>query len=156
MAIYLGLVQPYSDPFMNKVEIFNELCILVVSYHLFMFTKFAPKPEIQYNAGWTIISITLLNIGTNMAIIIFKFVKSIKVKVKELLQKLKFRQGKVRKYVQKQNRKNNQMDIIEERKEQTINKKAKKIIKEDLTLNEISDLNFEKNEDASELSNNFA
>lgn len=57
---------------MNKLELFNEACLLVVSYHLFFFTSMVPDPEVQYQVGWSIIVVTLFNLGANMLIIIFK------------------------------------------------------------------------------------
>ena len=42
MIIYDVLVKPFEDPNLNKLEIFNELCILVTGYHLICFSDFVP------------------------------------------------------------------------------------------------------------------
>lgn len=42
MIIFLGVVKPYRNPLFNKLEIFNELCIIATSYHLFLFTDYVP------------------------------------------------------------------------------------------------------------------
>jgi hypothetical protein len=66
MLIYNILVQPFEEPMLNYLEIFNELCIIVASYHLIPFTDFLDDPEIRYEVGWSIIGITTFNIGVNM------------------------------------------------------------------------------------------
>jgi hypothetical protein len=70
MLVYLIGQRPFEEDFMNKLEMFNELAILLVSYHLFMITDFNPDVIRQYNVGWSIIVITAFNIGTNMVIMI--------------------------------------------------------------------------------------
>ena len=42
--IYYGLVKPFKDPFMNKLEIFNEISIVIVGYHLYLFTDYVDDP----------------------------------------------------------------------------------------------------------------
>ena len=66
MLIYNILVQPFEEPTLNYLEIFNELCIIVAAYHLIPFTDFLDDPEIKYEIGWSIIGITTFNIGVNM------------------------------------------------------------------------------------------
>jgi hypothetical protein len=33
-------VKPFEKPLSNKMEIFNEICIMATAYHLFTFTDF--------------------------------------------------------------------------------------------------------------------
>ncbi len=66
MLIYNILVQPFEDPMLNNLEIFNELCIIGAAYHLIPFTDFLDDPEVQYKIGWSIIGITTFNIAVNM------------------------------------------------------------------------------------------
>jgi len=53
---------------LNKLEIFNELCIMGAAYHLFVFTQYVDDQTLQYNVGWSMIGVTTLNIVVNMAI----------------------------------------------------------------------------------------
>ena len=46
-VMYLIGYKPYEDPFTNKNEIFNEICVLVVGYHLFVFTDFVEDLKIK-------------------------------------------------------------------------------------------------------------
>jgi hypothetical protein len=70
---------------MNRLEIFNESCILAASYHLFSFTDFVPEPDLQYRIGWSLIGVTVFNIVMNMFFMIYMTAKKIKL----LCQKLK-------------------------------------------------------------------
>ena len=51
------------------METFNELCLLVASYHLFIFTDFVPDSDIHYQAGWSLIAQTVLNIAGNVIVL---------------------------------------------------------------------------------------
>lgn len=81
---------------LNKLEIFNELCILGAAYHLFVFTQYVDDPKIQYNVGWSMIGITGLNIVVNMGIMGYASLKQLK----QSFLKLKF---KVKEFLKKRN-----------------------------------------------------
>ena len=59
--MYNILVKPFEEPKMNRLEIFNEVCILAAAYHLFLFTDYIESPEFRYKIGWSITSITTFN-----------------------------------------------------------------------------------------------
>ena len=40
MIQYLVLIRPFMNKVLNITEIFNEICIIIASYHLFIFTDF--------------------------------------------------------------------------------------------------------------------
>lgn len=48
VIIYLTYYRPFVIPALNRMEIFNEGCILVASMHLITFTDFSGDPEVQY------------------------------------------------------------------------------------------------------------
>ena len=74
---------------MNRMEIFNEVTVLICTSHLFLFTDFVPDPLIQYQIGWSMLAFTGLNIIGNLAIIGCQTVISIVPAVKMLLHKCK-------------------------------------------------------------------
>jgi hypothetical protein len=76
MIIYLLGVKPLSLKFMNNLEIFNELSILIVSSHLYLFTPLVDDPDFQYIAGWSIILVTTMNVSVNMIILLYQGFKS--------------------------------------------------------------------------------
>lgn len=97
MIIFITTVKPFEDSFMNKLELFNELCILGVSYHLILFTNFNPDVNNQYLAGWSIIGITMLNVITNMSIMIGKSVIRLLQTIKRVI--IKCKESRAKKYI---------------------------------------------------------
>jgi hypothetical protein len=87
MITYLMIVKPFDLPILNKMEIFNECCIMGAAYHLFTFTEFVGDPEMQYNIGWSIIGVTLINIAVNMGLMIYTSF----LKFKLMFKKLKYK-----------------------------------------------------------------
>jgi hypothetical protein len=78
------------------MEIFNDLCIISVSYHLFLWTGYMPDLEIQYNIGYSVICITVLNIGINLLIVMkegFNSMKTNFIKLRKWFKKLKLRKN---------------------------------------------------------------
>ena len=69
VIIYIVLCKPFENPVMNRLEIFNELCIIVAGYHLFTFTSFVDSASSQYMMGWSMIGVTIFNIAVNMIVL---------------------------------------------------------------------------------------
>jgi hypothetical protein len=67
---YICNIQPFRNVFMNKLEMYNELSILIIAYHLFIFTDFVSDNLIQYKFGLSVIVVTVLNILVNMMFIV--------------------------------------------------------------------------------------
>ena len=67
---------------MNKLEMFNELCLVLASYHLFTFTSYVNSSSIQYSVGWSMIGVTTLNIAVNMIVVGYQTLRSLKMHVK--------------------------------------------------------------------------
>ena len=56
---------------MNRLEVFNEVMIIITSIHMLLFTDFIPCLEDQHKIGWSFISFLWLTIGVNAVIILF-------------------------------------------------------------------------------------
>jgi hypothetical protein len=52
------------------MEVYNEATILAVGYHLVLFTDFLPYGSKQYDAGFSVIAITCLNILMNTILMV--------------------------------------------------------------------------------------
>ena len=70
ICVYMILVKPYEDNVTNKLEIFNEICILLVSCFLITFTEYVSDINIRYSFGWIIIAIASLNILVNTLVML--------------------------------------------------------------------------------------
>jgi hypothetical protein len=71
LLIYDVLVRPFEQPVLNRLEVFNEVCILGAAYHLYAFTDVVDDPFLQEKVGWSMIAVTTLNIATNMLVMIY-------------------------------------------------------------------------------------
>ena len=84
-------VKPFELPLLNHIEIFNECCIIVAGYHLFLFTDFVEDPEMQYNLGWSIIGVTIINILVNMSIMVWLSFRQLKLAFRKAYHNYKLR-----------------------------------------------------------------
>jgi hypothetical protein len=56
---YLLTAYPFDTPYLNRLELFNEISTLLSSMHLLALTDFNSDPEVYYNVvGWSLIVIT--------------------------------------------------------------------------------------------------
>jgi hypothetical protein len=78
MLYYLLKVRPFTENFNNNLETFNEICILIGTYHLLAFTDFVDDPQLKYKMGWSLIIISLLNITVNVLIIVWSGLVTLK------------------------------------------------------------------------------
>ena len=81
---YLVYVRPFETRGLNRLEIFNEVCILCSAYHLIMFTEYVRNQVLSDEAGTTMIAITILNISVNMGVMIVVTVKKTKGQILQL------------------------------------------------------------------------
>ena len=63
---------------------FNELCLLAISYHLVVFSNHVDSAEVKYTFGWLVIAITLFNIAANMLVVLAQGVQQFKQKYLQL------------------------------------------------------------------------
>jgi hypothetical protein len=88
MVAYLVSVKPFEEPMLNRIEIMNEVTVLVASIHLFAFSDFVEDPQRQYLMGWSLISFTCLNIGINFLIMLGTMLSDAKLLLKKLIPRL--------------------------------------------------------------------
>jgi hypothetical protein len=74
MIIYLGYIKPWDNPFLNKLELFNEFSTIIIVYHLACFTEFYQNIEFRYyGLGNSFIYLTFFIIGVNMIVLLLNF-----------------------------------------------------------------------------------
>jgi len=66
-----------NSRFANKLEIFNEVMIMMSIYPLILYTDFVPSPEAQYQVGWVAIGISTLQVGVNLGFMCFLQIREI-------------------------------------------------------------------------------
>lgn len=68
ISVFVLAVKPYTEKLHQRNEIFNNICLLAITYHFPLFTNFL-DPSRRYVAGYTLIFIVLINYTLNF----FKF-----------------------------------------------------------------------------------
>jgi hypothetical protein len=51
MVMYIIHVKPFKEKYKNKLEIFNEGFILLISYHLLFFTDYIKDEDLRTKLG---------------------------------------------------------------------------------------------------------
>jgi hypothetical protein len=59
--IYQGNNKPLKGVFNNKLEMFNEIIIMISFYHSFIFSDFVDDKMNQYDCGFVLIAVLLLH-----------------------------------------------------------------------------------------------
>jgi hypothetical protein len=72
MLLFFADVKPMNQPFLNRMELFNEMTLLVCSYFLFAFTDFVPDANTRFMIGWAFIGLAALNILVNWMALFYK------------------------------------------------------------------------------------
>ena len=62
----LLVLTPYQDSLTNMNEIFNEVCVMLSAYQLFVFTDYVDSLAIKNQFGFLMIGTILLNFGVNI------------------------------------------------------------------------------------------
>ena len=91
MIILVGHVKPFKLQKRNKVEILNEVCILLIMYQTFCFSDFLPSPRIKFYIGYFFSFIIVAHFLTTLVTQFqssFKIIKR-RMKLKRALKKQK-------------------------------------------------------------------
>lgn len=89
MLIYLCLVRPFEDNLANNLEIFNEIFVLIASYHLLLFTDHIDDPDLQYIVGWSIIGFVVINFTANIVVMMVLNIIELKNTLPKVFKKYK-------------------------------------------------------------------
>ena len=87
--VYLLLVRPLESKAQNNLEIFNELCLTVISYSMFCFCSFIEDPDTVNSIGYLVIAATCFNLLSNMLVILKISFPTIKTALISLFNRLK-------------------------------------------------------------------
>ncbi len=84
--------QPFKEKDQNKNEIFNELCVLLITYILILFNNPEIDIDTKYYIGWIYIAIIVSNIGFNAFKLLYSLLfEIIPDKIKEIIKYFKER-----------------------------------------------------------------
>ena len=72
MIAVTGFVEPMTEKSKNRMQLFNEVFVVIISYHLIPLTEFMTDLEIRNNiVGNSLIGVTLFNLAVNMLLAMF-------------------------------------------------------------------------------------
>jgi hypothetical protein len=80
MITILGFVPPFTDLTANRLEIINEVFVLLTNYHLMMFTDFLSDLLMREHVGMSLVVTTILGVVVNLSVVILE-TASILVKI---------------------------------------------------------------------------
>ena len=69
-VIILGRLQPFVLPSKTKYELFSEVIVMLVMYHLICFTPFVPDVDMRFKLGYSVCSIVVAHLVVSMAILL--------------------------------------------------------------------------------------
>lgn len=95
MLLYLVDVRPLNSPFLNKMELFNEVTLLACSYFLFAFTDFVGDATLRYSLGWGFISLIGLNVAVNLGALFYSMFLNIRALLRPLIYRWRLKKWQV-------------------------------------------------------------
>ena len=81
IVIYHCSFDPFISRRKNRIEVFNEVLITIITFHICFFTEFMPNKNGQVFMGWSMIYLTAVNSFFNFALIFFEGFCGIKLVV---------------------------------------------------------------------------
>jgi hypothetical protein len=82
MLVIVGYLWPFRSNVANKMGLFNEVCVLLTNYHLFLFTDFLPNPDLREKIGLSLIVVTCMSILVNLGTVTISILAAIIRKLK--------------------------------------------------------------------------
>jgi hypothetical protein len=70
ILLYIGGVQPFDTKFKNQIEMFNEFCICILTIQMTLFTDFVGRKDAQFDAGWQMVGVMVVNMFCNLSIVL--------------------------------------------------------------------------------------
>ena len=72
MIAVTGVVEPMTEISKNRMQLFNEVSVVIISYHLIPLTEFMTDLEIRNNfVGKSLIGVTLFNLAVNIGLAVY-------------------------------------------------------------------------------------
>jgi len=81
MIMYLIKYRPFQIEKLNKLEIFNEMTILLCNYTLIAFSDISTDGGVKFDFGWWMLALVLANVSTNVGFIVNEVWKQFKPKL---------------------------------------------------------------------------
>jgi hypothetical protein len=89
MMLVSGYTEPIEGIAESRLNLVNEAFVLLITYHLYEFTDFLTNLKARNLVGYSIVAITFINVGLNIAVVVSQTVFQVwrKLKLKYLALK---------------------------------------------------------------------
>ena len=77
MATYAIRSKPFHDMNQNYLDIFNEICISLMSYLTLCFTDFVFQATTKYELGWWAVVVFATNLAVNILYILINVISGL-------------------------------------------------------------------------------
>ena len=84
MLLFFASIHPLKEPFLNNMELFNELSLLTCSYLLFAFTDFC-NANTRFLMGWVFVGVTVINILVNWLALFYKVGRAVRLMLRKAI-----------------------------------------------------------------------
>jgi hypothetical protein len=84
-CMYLVHAQPFTDRATNRQEIFNEITVFVVTYHLICLSDFVRSAETKFDVGYSLIATVIINLCFGLGNIGYLLSHKLRVYIKRKL-----------------------------------------------------------------------
>ena len=89
MLAYMIHARPYNEIQVNLLEIFNESCILLMTYPTLLFTGYYQgESTFLYKVGWAMILVMIANVLVNLIVVVGSSLKGLKMAAMKLKERL--------------------------------------------------------------------
>ena len=75
ILVYHGLSEPFTTAKARKLDYFNEACLALITYFLFLYNDFIQDEDLKYLLGWVQVSVLGINIAVNCSGALVSMVK---------------------------------------------------------------------------------
>lgn len=96
--MYLLTEYPLKDQYSNRIEIFNELSVLIYLEFTTCFMDAAQPPAFKYWMGWVVIAVSTMNIAVNIMIVVLSTLNDVWKSMRRYWGNRKVRARRLSKY----------------------------------------------------------
>lgn len=70
IVIYQASYEPFITRLKNNMELFNEVCITIITFHICCYSDFMPSEESKVLMGWSMIAFSVVNTILNFGLVL--------------------------------------------------------------------------------------
>jgi hypothetical protein len=75
ILIYHGLAEPFNNRHARRIDFFNEMGVILITYFMFMYNDNLPDEDLKFMIGWAHVGVFAFVILVNSYFVIIKMMK---------------------------------------------------------------------------------